>query len=371
MRVFFLIRSLEAGGAERQLVALANGLAGRGHDVAVAVFYGGGVLENDLAPSVKLVDLVKRGRWDVAGFMGRLRMAIRTFRPDVIHGYLGTANILSVLMKWVTPGMKVVWGVRASNMDMSRYDRIAALDFKLQCTLSRFADAIIANSHAGMSFHVNQGMPGQLFSVIPNGIDVDRFYPDRALGRPLRRGWLGDGDFLVGMVARLDPMKDHENLLQAARIVCVEDERVRFVCVGDGDEQRVECLRKRTYELGLSDRLVWAGELHDMVAVYNALDLCCLSSAFGEGFPNVLGEAMSCSVPCVSTDVGDAALVVNDDTSIVPPTDHHALASALTLAIAQVRDKLVEDPRPKVVDRFSVRGMVAATDSVLKKIVDR
>jgi glycosyltransferase involved in cell wall biosynthesis len=109
---------------------------------------------------------------------------------------------------------------------------------------------------------------------------------------------------LVGIVARLDPMKDYPNFLGAAAKVARREHAVRFVSVGAGPEDCAAVLREQARWLGLDKRMIWAGPRGDLPAVYNALDLLVSSSAFGEGFSNVLGEAMSCGVPCVATDVG-------------------------------------------------------------------
>ncbi|MEK7801721.1 MAG: glycosyltransferase, partial [Pseudomonadota bacterium] len=94
--VMFLARSLERGGAERQLVLLATGLAARGHLVSVAVFYGGGIYEAELASAgVRIVDLRKQGRWDFLPFLCRLVRVLRIERPATLHGYLTVPNVLA------------------------------------------------------------------------------------------------------------------------------------------------------------------------------------------------------------------------------------------------------------------------------------
>jgi hypothetical protein len=100
--------------------------------VKVLVFYGGGELEADLLErGVRVQALAKSGRWDVLGFSYRLLRSLRRECPDVLHGYLGTPNLLSTVMQPFVPRMRVVWGVRASNMDLREYDWLARLSFNL------------------------------------------------------------------------------------------------------------------------------------------------------------------------------------------------------------------------------------------------
>jgi glycosyltransferase involved in cell wall biosynthesis len=132
MKICFLVRALTYGGAERQLVVLAKGLHARGHDVVVMVFYPGGPLEKDLLDAgVRIRSLAKRGRWDVLNFFFQLIRAVREERPDILHSYL--TEFVTVILKPVLPGLKVVWGIRVSNIDYRDYDWLALVSFKLDC----------------------------------------------------------------------------------------------------------------------------------------------------------------------------------------------------------------------------------------------
>ncbi|MDL1963285.1 MAG: glycosyltransferase [Deltaproteobacteria bacterium] len=123
MKIFFLIRSLNRGGAERQLVLLAKRLEQQHHCVSVGCFYSGGSLESELRDTgVRVTSFNKLGRWDVFGFLLRLVRFVKQECPDIVHGYLGISNILTVLLKLFFPHIHAVWGIRASNMDLMRYD---------------------------------------------------------------------------------------------------------------------------------------------------------------------------------------------------------------------------------------------------------
>jgi glycosyltransferase involved in cell wall biosynthesis len=373
-RVVFLIRSLDIGGAQRQLIELANGLHRANWRVKVLVFYGGGELEADLIKrGVRVQSLAKTGRWDVFGFSYRLLRSLRRERPDVLHGYMSTANLLSTAMQPFVPKIRVVWGVRASNMDLSEYDWLSRLSFRVACWLSRFADLVICNSTAGKEFHAANGYPSNRMVVIPNGIDSDRFKPDPIARTQMRRRWaIGDDHTLVGVIGRLDPMKDHDTFLRAAAVVIGDRPDVRFVCVGDGPEPYRGRLKRLASDLGLDDRLTWAGPHINMPDVYNALDLVVLSSRWGEGFPNVVAEAMATGVPCVVTDVGDAPGVVKDTGWVCPPHDPAALARALTVATASRQDLAAygQRARRRVRTEFSTERLTSTTSQQLADLMD-
>lgn len=339
-RVLFLVRSLRQGGAERQLVALACGLHRRGWPVTVVCCYGGGVFQAELENAgVTLVDLHKRGRWDVAGFMWRLLRTLRASHAEIVHGYMTLGNMLALLARAARPRTRVVWGVRSTIIDRTRRDWLSRLNFRLSRSAARLADRIIANSEAGAAHHASLGYPHARIRVIPNGIDTERFRFDAAGRVRLRGEWhVDDHCALVGLVGRIDPMKDHATFMRAAASLAARDDRLRFVCVGGGDSRFAQGIKALATRLGLDARLVWAGPRNDMAAVFSALDIA-VSSSCGEGFSNVIAEAMACGRPCVVTDVGDSARIVGACGAVVEAGDPQALADA----IARVRRKL-EDP---------------------------
>lgn len=373
MKIIFLIRSLNYGGAERQLVTLAKSLHELSYFVLVAVFYSEGPLEKDLREAgVQVVILDKRGRWDVFPFLWRLVRLVWREKPDIIQGYLPVPNLLTILLKPLFPRIRMVWGVRASNMDLSRYDWLARLVFRIECFFSRFADLIIVNSNAGRNYHLKHGFPESKMVVIPNGIDTEQFKPDFAARARLRAEWgIKEHEKLIGIVARLDPMKDHPTFLRAAAILAKEREDVRFVCVGDGPEPYSSEMKELSRECGLEGKLIWTGVCNDMPAVYNALDIVS-SSSYGEGFPNVVGEAMACGVPCIVTDVGDSALIVGETGIVVPPKNSQTLANGLMVMLKNLNNNpslLNEQVRKRIISQFNQESLVDKTAEVLNIIL--
>ena len=367
-RIALLIRSLNYGGAEMQVTMLANGLARSGHAVSLFVFYPNGPLRDRLSPNVTVRSLGKRGRWDVSGFLRSLFRILDEEKPDVLYAFMPIANQLASLTRLRLPKLKVIWGVRASD---ARYDWLAQVSYWLECPLSRCPDLIIANSAAGRRYAVSCGFPdNDRFIVIPNGIDAELFRPNADLRGAVRAEWrILPDETLVGIVARLDPMKDYSSFMEAAAKLTRTEQRLRFVSVGSGPEDYAAVLRDEAHRFGLDKRMIWAWPRGDLPAVYNALDLLVSSSAFGEGFSNVLGEAMACGVPCVATDVGDAREILGDSDTVVPPGDPEALAASilallgrLPLESASIGARL----RRRVKENFSVELLVQRTSAALE-----
>jgi glycosyltransferase involved in cell wall biosynthesis len=373
-RIVLLIRSLDAGGAERQLVTLATAFRQRGVDVSVAVFYGGGELSRALeAAGVPLFDLAKKSRWDVLGFFLRVLGLCRRLRPSVLHSYLDVANIFALAVKPFCRKVKVVWGIRSSNVDLTRYDGLSRVSFRLQCRLARFADLIIANSDAGADYHARFGFPRQKMLVVPNGIDTEKFHYDPASRRKMRLHWhVTDAQVLIGLAARLDPMKGYETFLKAAHLLVEKRPELRFVCIGSGADGYREHLVSLSRQMGLSERLVLPGPVADMTGAYSALDLAVSSSSFGEGFSNAIAEAMACERACVVTDVGDSARIVGDTGVVVPPMDCNQLAAGIERQLSRMAAEphLGQQARRRIEEHFSVTALVDNTLSAFAMLHD-
>ncbi len=366
-RVVFLIRDLNVGGAQTQLVALAIGMATAGYAVTVLHFYADGVMLKPLqAAGIPTVCLNKRSRWHLWEFGKTLILTLRRLDAPVIHGYLGDANLMLALLKPLFPKTKIVWGVRDADAAPGLYGWVGYVLTALERVLAHAADLIILNSHAGKTHYLTQGFPEKKLRVIPNGIDVQRFQPDRAAGVAVRDGWqVNPEEILIGMIGRFDPRKDHPTFLRAAAAVADRYPQVRFVCMGHGPAEYLAMLQTLSAELGLGDRLIWSPARQDMPAVQNALDIAVLAS-YTEGFPNVVGEAMACDVPCVVTDVGDAAWIVGDQGEVVPPRDAAALAAALGRQVNAHLAETVPPPlRDRIVEEFSIDRLVDRTAQAL------
>lgn len=366
MTLLFLLRSLHFGGAERQLVVLAKGLHERGHRVTVATFYDGGPLELELHHAgIRVVCLKKHGRWDVIGFARRLMRTVRAERPDILHSYLTDPNLVAALLKIRFPRLRIVWGVRDSAVDPRAYDWLFRVGLRLTSLLSRVPDSIIVNSHTGHQDYLDLGYCDRSMVVVPNGIDTARFVPNLAAREHTRREWgMQDDDLVIGIVGRVAPMKDHATFLHAAALLRRERPTVRFVIIGDGPADHRTAMQRLGRSLGLDGRVLWRSAQHDIVGPYNALDVLVNSSCEGEGFGNVIAEAMACGASCVVTNVGDSARIVGNHGVIVPARDSVALAKAMHRAISRSAvDR--QAVRRSIESRFSIQRLVSETESTL------
>lgn len=374
LRIAFLIDRLNHDGAARQLVVLAKALRAVGHSVVVIAFYDDNPLEAELVRSgVAVRTLGKRSRWDIVPFLRRLASTVTQERPDVLHSYLGVPNLLAVGLKPWFPPVKIVWAVRASDTRMQWYGWIPQILDGLAPLLSRYPDLIVANSIAGRQHAVERGYPPEKVVVVSNGIDTARFGPCADARMHFRARWrIAPTDMLVGVVGRLDPIKDHATFLRAAGLLRTARGHVRFACVGDGPDDYVFHMRRLAASLGLRDRVVWVPNQTDMSEVYNGLDVLC-STSLSEGFPNVVAEAMACGVPCVVTDVGDSARVAGRYGIAIPPGDARALADGIRAVLDtpdRERARTASARRSWIASEFSVDRLVRSSERALVSLIE-
>ncbi len=316
-----VITGLDVGGAEGQLARLLLD-GGRFADGAavVSLTTGGAWAERLRAAGVPVVSL-GMARFGLGGLAELVRL-IRFERPKVVQAWMYHANLaatVALMLAGDRRKTRLLWGVRASDLDLARYGRSLRFVVRLGALLSRLPDAIVANSFAAEAAHQRLGYRARRWLVVPNGVDTRHFRPDAA-ARAAVRAELGippDAPVVVH-VARVDPMKDHGMFLAA-----LDRLDVHALAVGLGTDALPA--RPGLHRLGRRD---------DVARLLAAADVFVSSSAFGEGFSNALAEAMATGVVPVVTDVGDARRIVGDTGVVVPPGD----AAALSRAIAGVLD---------------------------------
>jgi len=320
VKVMHVITDLDVGGAERMLVSYLTAERSLAPNSFVVSLLSGGYFAKWLRQSGLSVHEMKMGR-AVGNLLSLFRIAlmIRREKPDVIQSWMYHADLVStvaLLLSGRKRQTRLYWGVRCSDMDTSKYRLTLRFAIWVCSWLSWIPDGIIANSFAGMNVHKNLGYNAKNFFVIPNGVDADRFAPNAALRTEVRRELdIPDEAFAIAMVARRDPMKDHETFVKAINLV----PGAIGVLPGKGTE-----------ELPDQPNLRRLGVREDIERIYAGCDVVCLCSAFGEGFPNVLVEGMAAGLAPIATDVGDCARIVGDVGEIVPPRDVDAFAEALT-----------------------------------------
>jgi len=363
MQVMHIISGLKNGGAEAILYRLVTNDKEHEHRVVAMMddgYYGSRLREQ----GVDLVTLeMPPGKLTVSGLMQLWRL-LRSTRPDVVQTWMYHADLAGGIVARLAGVKAVVWGLHHTTLDPQRTPRTIRLLARTCAIASRFLPArIISCSDEGVSVHGALGYRRDKLVTVNNGYDIDEFAPSRKDGERVRaQAGIAPETRLLGMVGRWHEQKDHENLLRALALL---DAAAPWHCllVGPGIDNDNATLVASLEDKKLSERVQLVGPTDNVPALMNALDIHVLSSAFGEAFPNVIAEAMACGTPCVTTDVGDAALMVGDTGWTAPPSNPEALARALQLAIEATADHAAWAQRAdavvaRVAERFALPGMI-------------
>ena len=292
----------------------------------------------------------------------RLVKALRKIHPDVVHTWMYHADLVGGVAAKLAGVRAVGWGIRHSNLSKGANKSLTLAVVGICARLSGLVPKLIlVNSEAARQIHCDRGYRSEKMVVVPNGFDLSRFHPNQA-ARPEVRSELGlaTGTPLVGFVGRFDPQKNHRGFIEAAALLHARMPAVQFIFAGNGVDPGNTILTEAAKAAGISGACHFLGQRNDMPKLMAAFDVLA-SASIGEAFPNVLGEAMACGIPCAVTDVGDSAGIIGDTGRAVASGDMQGLASALEelLALpADERTSLGERARRRVFDLFEI-GKVA------------
>jgi glycosyltransferase involved in cell wall biosynthesis len=368
MTAVLVISNLEYGGAQRQVVEIANELPQHGFAVHVCSLSGYAPLASYLR--ARQFHVIPKGwKFDIS-LIPRLAIFLRRVRADVVHGFLFDANVVVRLAGFLARTPLVIDSERNSNYRLKRRQRLA---YTLTNPLRHLC---VANSHAGAEFNSRLTRTSlDRYRVVYNGVDVERFRPrDRAQSRRLLG--LSDDAYIVGMFASFKPQKNHEMALRAFAHLTRTLPTARFLLVGDEIAEGLqasgvykEMVMQLIDSLGLSERCTILGNRTDVERVYPACDVVVLPSLF-EGTPNVALEAMACGIPVVATDVADNGRVIPNGKAgrIVGVGDVEGLAATLAEMAVNSADtaRMSAFARQWIAAEFSRETMAARLASVYR-----
>ena len=372
MRIAFLLPRLNVGGGERQLQLLASEIAALGHDVTIIVINAIGAESIELSSNLPdIVSLERKNRLNPL-FLFRLIKLIRLIQPHCVYSFLINANVCACLVKPFLGKTKIVMSILDGGVVPTEDGypfRWRALKLA-ETLLSHTASLIIANSHRGHRLYAIKGrFPAKKTIVVPNGTDSDWFRPNLEWRQSVRKELgIGRSEILIGLVGRISPVKNQRLFLDAGYQVSRHNPHVRLVCVGSGPKGFEDEIRHHAAELGFAKDVIFTGARTDMERIYPALDVFCLCSN-REGLPNVLLEAMACGVPCVSTDVGDTARLLEGVGIVCKPDSTEDLVIALRKMIGRLPKIDHREVRDHILTHYSIESFAQRTLEEINKIL--
>lgn len=373
MKVVHIITGLSTGGAERALYNLLQGGLSAEFDSHVISLSDMGTMGSQLeALGVPVITLgMKVGRPSLSGLL-KLRSMIKSLNPDLIQGWMYHGNLAATLARsFATNKVALIWNVRHSLYDLSHEKLMTRQVIRANRFFSRSLDVLLYNSQISRQQHELFGFAASKGKVIPNGFDYQRFHFSEDARQQIRSELTIPAEALVvGHVARLHPMKDHDNFLQAAETIAKNYPRVHFILSGRG-VSRDNVDFQHGISATLQNRFHFLGERSDVADLMSAMDVFCQSS-WSEAFPNVLGEAMAVGVPCVATDVGDSALIIGNCGVIIAPQNNQDLVvgieSLLSLP-ANKRHLLGEQARKRIKEKFALPAIIEQYETLYKESI--
>ena len=361
-RVMHVITTVDTGGAEMVLLRLLQRNDPERRRLSVVSLRPPGDLEDDYRQFAPVHSLDIETPLPSPAAFARLRGFFQQEQPDLVqawmyHGNLA-ASVGALVARFRGP---VLWNIRHSVHDMRYEKRSSRAVIRSNALLSRRPRAIIYNARRTMAQHEALGFAGDRSVFIPNGFDGTVFRPRHEereklraeLGVPLTAP-------LVGMFARYHPMKDPETLFRAFAKVRSRLPDARLVLAGRYSAEEERWASGVVHDLGLQASVRLIGRRADVPRLLSAFDVVASSSAWGEGFPNAIGEAMASGVPCVATDVGDSGAVMSRYGKLVPPRDANALAAALIEVLSLTREErqqLGQDARDHIMSNYELAAI--------------
>ncbi|MDZ4169178.1 MAG: glycosyltransferase [Coriobacteriia bacterium] len=360
-KVAVVITGLQVGGAETFLGELLKHTPG---DLEIRVFSlidGGPIAERIEAMGIPVTGLgMEAGRPSVRALF-ELRGHLARFRPTIVHTWMYHADLLGGVAAKLAGVPHVIWHLHNSDLSPARVRLMTRLVVRVNGLFSRFLPSVVLScSRAAVKTHVAYGYAAHKIVVVPNGVDTQRFAPQPEAAASVRAEFdIPESLPVIGLVARVDPQKNHEGFFEAVRLFFEMGGDAHFLLVGRGvtpDHWQLPRWRDAT---GRPERITLAGQRSDAPRLMAGFDVAT-SASLGEAFPMVLIEAMACETPCVATAVGDSELIVGDAGVVVMAGDPAALAQAWIEFLrrpADERSALGVRARERVLDSYAIQSV--------------
>ncbi len=379
IRLLHAITAMGIGGAQTMLAKLfgaGEGIFARYEQSVLSLMPPGESGVRLMEDGVAVHTLGMRGSVPSPMAVLRLLGLSRGIAPDLFVGWMHHAGLAAYYAaKALHPRRPVIWNVRHSLSDIAHEKATTRAILRHCARLSPQVDAIIFNSHVAKQQYDAFGYATDRAVVIANGFDCAHLQPRHDARAKLARLYpIGGNRPVVGMIARNHPMKDPRTLVEAMRRLWADGMDADLLVVGPGMERLPQSLGRQAFASLPADRFILSGQRLDIAEWLSGLDLLVLPSAWGEAFPNIIGEAMACGVPCVATDTGDAKWIIGEHGCVVPPSDpaalHAAIAGMLDLS-EETRRALGLAGRDRVARTFSLPVVARQYAALYDQVIDR
>jgi len=344
VKIIHIITDLDTGGAEMMLLKLQPSLNNKNVESLVVSLMRQGKITNRIEALGVKVETLELNQGEIPGWKAikKLKQIMKAYSPSIVQGWMYHGNIaatIAVFLCWpFRKKVKLFWNIRQTLYNLDSEKRQTRWLIILGRWLSFLPHGIVYNSNLSLEQHTAIGYSEKKNHMIPNGFDLEKFRPNQDSYQEFRKELnVSDGTILIGHISRLHPMKDHATLIKAINRVTEEISnsettyKVLFLLVG----------YNVTTDLSNNAAIRFLGERSDIPQIMSSLDVLVSSSAWGEGFPNVIGEAMASEVPCVVTNVGDSSHIVGKYGKVCPIGDDQCISESIQQFIKNEKQRKI------------------------------
>lgn len=376
LKLVFIITGLSTGGAEMMLFKVLKFLDRQRFEPYVISL----TSEGELAPQISELGIsvhclqTKSGLTVVRAFFRLIRL-VKSIQPDIVHTWMYHADLMGGLAAKFAGVKAIAWCIRNSNLEPKLTKLSTRMIVRLCALLSHWVPALILScSEQARLIHVRCGYRAEKMLVVPNGFDLIKYKPDGAAKISVcDELGLAHDCLLIGNIGRFDPQKNHAGFFSVIEFLHQKMPQLHFLCVGKDIDSVNPVLAMAAKDADVVENCHFLGLRNDIPRIMAALDVLVSSASYGEAFPNVLGEAMACGVPCAVTEVGDSAYIVADTGRSVAVGDMRGLAVAvhelLTLSTEEIR-VLGEKARARVAEHFEIRHIVREYENFYLRLLE-
>ena len=373
-RILFIINSFKVGGAEKALYNLIKWINKDKFDVLVVTL----VKQNspffnfDKIDSIELSSVNLKMDFLFLRELYRLYRLVKEFNPDIVQTWLYHTDLIGGVIAKFCGVKKIYWGVRSSEL-VGGNSKLSLRIVRWLCGMFSYfvPTKVICNSNSGIRSHLRLGYSRKKMALVHNGFDTSQFYPD-LVARENYRSKLGiDKNVkIIGMVARFDPLKNQLGFVDVIEKLAKKYSNFVVIMIGTNVNYDNEVLTKKIKLADLDRFFLLLGERNDVAALMCSFDfLVCPSLA--EAFPNVIGEAMACEVPCIAYDVGDCGEIIGDTGIVCSKNEESKLVLAVSDFLALSDQELLglgKAARKRVIERFTLATSVTRFEDTYSDI---
>lgn len=374
IRIINLIPTLDIGGAEAMLLKLSEKIdKNQFENLIVCIGKEGSLSKSFYSKNLKVFYLGMDNFTGIIVTIFKLKKLIHNFKPDILITWLHFSDLLGLIIKFFFPKLKIIWNLRCSTLSLNSISLKNIILVKFLALFSKIPNLIIANSFSGIKAHKKIGYKNKKFIIVPNGFDSNLFKPNPKYRTLIRKKiGLKEKDVLIGFIGKDTKIKGFDIFLNTAKVALEFSPNLKFILVGPGLNIKNEIIKKFFLKNNIKDKFIFYGTTKKIHEVLVGLDLLAITSR-SEGFPNILGEAMACGVPCVSTNVGDCENIIGCKMLISNSFDSKALSKLWhkTIINSQNNNSFSINLRKRISDKFSLNHCITKYEKTFKDIHEK